>query len=165
MPTVMSGSASECLCAMSFVAAVPELITIQANQFSPITRVMMHHGRVITVSTFDHLTSLTSQHLFEQIALPTKTTSCGKSPVTCYIFLTFGASFTTAFASSHFIIVLLVLSIQCCKCSWMLRLFTHRTEQWCMAWSTLKAEGGAVIRFVLVTLCRPKAFVTDATLQ
>ena len=70
MATVMSGSASDRLRAMLCVAAVPELVTIQADQQYIDLLVIAHHPRVVTIAAFLFTTPRTCQHLFAMIALP-----------------------------------------------------------------------------------------------
>ena len=89
MATVMSGRAAECLCAMFIVTAVAELVTIQANQKTAITRVMVHHPGVVTLAGLVHTTSSTEQPLLHLVALPAETASGGKAAFARHILLAF----------------------------------------------------------------------------
>ena len=57
--TVMTASATERLCAMSLVAAVTELVTIQAHKISVMSRVMMDYLWVEAIATFADTTPRT----------------------------------------------------------------------------------------------------------
>ena len=69
MATVMSAGAAEHLCAVWFGTAVSELVTLQANKVSVITRVMVHHVRVVAIALLVDATSHTSLRLFVPPAL------------------------------------------------------------------------------------------------
>ena len=83
------GSTAECFNAVSLVAAVPELVAIQANKQSVMTRVIVHNFGIVLISALDDLASRASQHLLFAVTLPAKTATCGEASFVRHILLAF----------------------------------------------------------------------------